>query len=139
MIRTRACSAALLAGWLATSGCMTMREIPREEFATRAAHRPVRVETREGLLYEFDYADFAGDTLVGYRSRTDTEGAIDQVTELHIPYEELQRVSVRQLDWRRTSMIGGGTLAAALVMGLKLSQKQDNTQSTSPGGKPFYP
>ena len=118
---------------------MSLREIPREDYVTRAAHRPVRVETREGLLYEFDYADFAGDTLVGYRSRTDTEGAIDQVSQLRIPYEELQRVSVRQLDWRRTGMIGGGSLAAALVMGLKLSQKQDNTSPTSPGGKIWDP
>ena len=139
MIRSRAISSAALVVWLAAAGCTSLREIPRQDYAARASHRAVRVETREGLVYEFDYAEFSGDTLTGYRSRTEAEGSLDQVTQLRLPFDELQSVSVRQVDWRRTGLVGGGTLAAALVVGLKVSQRGDNGSNTSGGGKGFDP
>ena len=140
MLRSRAASLVVLGCWLAAGGCTTLREIPPSRYVTRAANRPVRVQTNEGLVYEFDYAEFNGDTLTGYRTRSDLEGTIDQVTQVRIPFEELQVVSVRQIDWRRTSLVGGGVLAVALAVGLKASQRQDtNDTGTSGGGKIFNP
>ena len=139
MVKTRALRLAVLAAWVAASGCMTLREVPMTDIGARPERSRVRVETREGLLYEFDYAQFAADTLTGYRSRPDAEGPIDQVAVFRIPFDQLQRVSTRQLDWRRTSMVGGGVVAGALALGLRASLKHDNTQATSPGYKPFNP
>ena len=38
----------------------------------------MRVETRDGLVYEFDYATYDPDSLTGYRLRTELEGPVDQ-------------------------------------------------------------
>ena len=139
MTKTRALRLAVLAAWVAASGCMTVREVPRDDLASRSERRSVRVETREGLLYEFDYATFAHDTLTGYRSRADVEGPADQVAQFRIPFNELERVSTRQVDWRRTGMVGGGFVAGALAVGLRAANRHDNPPPTSPGGKGFNP
>ncbi len=47
--------------WLWGSGCTSLREIPRGDYAARPQREHVRVVTRQGLLYEFDYATFAAD------------------------------------------------------------------------------
>jgi hypothetical protein len=135
MTMTRALRLAVLAAWLAANGCMTVREVPRSELDARKERSRVRVETREGLLYEFDYATFADDTLTGFRSRPDVEGPADQVTEFQIPFDELERVSTHQLDWRRTGWIGGSVVASAIVVGLRAAAKHDNTPPDTPGPK----
>ncbi len=139
MVKTRALRLAVLAAWVAASGCMTLREVPMSDLRARPERSRVRVETREGLLYEFDYATFESDTLTGYRSRPEAEGPVDQVAEFQIPFDQLQRVSTRQLDWRRTGMVGGGVVACALAVGLRSALKHDTTEGTSPGYKPFNP
>src|SRR5258706_13609376 len=65
----RRASLSLLALWLAGSGCTSLREIPRGEYGARTERRDVRLVTREGLKYEFDYMRVEGDTLFGYRHR----------------------------------------------------------------------
>ena len=138
MIRTRATRLGLLISLLASTGCMTLREIPRQEFNARAERRGVRVETRDGLLYEFDYASLTGDTLVGYRNHPESEGAADAVTVIRVPFADVQRLTSREVDWRRTGLIGGTVVATALTLGLNASLKHDAPTSGS-GGGPFNP
>jgi hypothetical protein len=139
MLRKQGLRLAVLVAWVAASGCMTLREVPRSELGARPERTRVRVETLEGLLYEFDYATFEADTLTGYRSRPDIDGPVDQVAQFRIPFDQLQRVSTRRLDWRRTSMIGGGVVASALAAGLRGATKHDNPPATSGGGKGLPP
>src|SRR5262245_57974136 len=103
------CAAACL-----SAGCTSLREIPRSSYAERPERQHVRIQTREGLVYEFDYATVAGDSLVGYRRR-DTEGVIDDTAVIRLALDDVQRFSTRKLDWYRTGLIGGGVLAAVLV------------------------
>jgi hypothetical protein len=138
MIRARAARLCVLCAWLASAGCMTLREIPRKEFGLHAERKGVRVETRDGLVYGFDWASFAGDTLVGYRNRPEAEGPVDQVTVVRVPFDEVQRLTARELDWQRTGLLGGGVIAGALAVGLRSSIANIGGGSSGTG-KPFNP
>jgi hypothetical protein len=140
MMRARAVRLAVLAAWLASAGCMTLREIPRSDYAARTGRKSVRVETIDGLVYEFDWAEVDGDSLVGYRSRPDVEGPVDQVAVVRVSLGDVNRLTSRELDWRRTGLIGGGIVAGALALGLRSVLRHDNSDGTSSGGtKPFNP
>ncbi len=127
---------ALLCAGLASAGCMTLREIPRGEFTAHTERKGVHVETRDGLVYEFDWASFTGDTLVGYRNRPDTEGPVGQVAIVQVPFEEVQRLTSRELDWRRTGIVGGGVVASALTIGLRAAAKPPAQGGASGGIRP---
>jgi len=105
---------------LGATGCATMRELPRAEYAAREERKGVTVDTREGLHYRFDYARFGPDTLVGYRLRN-AEGPLEEYDTVAIPLETVERLSVRRTNWLRTGLIGGGVIAAAtaVVVGRK--------------------
>ncbi len=130
MLFHRGLRLAALAGWLAASGCTTLREIPRGEYAAIPERKAVRVETREGLVYEFDYATFDPDSLSGFRHRPDVEGPVDQVAMLRIPLDSVQRLTARGVDWYRTGLVGGGVIAGAIALGLT----QGARASSSGGG-----
>ncbi len=117
---------------LVSAGCTALREIPRGEYAARDERRDVRVVTQEGLEFEFDYAHFQGDSLVGYRRR-DTEGSFDEYAVLRIPFEDVKSLSARVVDWYRTGLIGGGVVVAGVTAGLA-SKGNDPTRDTSGGG-----
>jgi len=121
-------AAALLA-----AGCTSLREIPRSSYADRPERQHVRIQTREGLVYEFDYATVAGDSLVGYRRR-DTEGMVEDTAMIRIALDDVQRFSTRRLDWYRTGLIGGGVLAAVLVKGLSSDKPIEPGDSSGGGG-----
>ena len=138
MIRARAARLGLLCALLASTGCMTLREIPRRDFTARAERKAVRVETADGLVYEFDWASCTGDTLVGYRNHSEAEGPIGQVSVVHVPFAEIQRLTARELDWRRTGIIGGGVVGSAVAVGLRsAANRAGRTEGTSGSGKPF--
>lgn len=121
---------AFLAAGLGATGCATMRQLPRAEYAARAERKGVVVDTREGLHYRFDYATFGPDTLTGHRLR-DTEGAFGEYHTVAIPLETVERLSVRRTSWLRTGLIGGGVVlaaAAAVVAGRRGSSQE------TPGG-----
>jgi hypothetical protein len=139
MLRRGGLRLAVLAAWVAASGCMTLREVPRSDLGARPERTRVRVETLEGLLYDFDYATFDADTLTGYRSRPDLDGPVDQVAQFRIPFDQLQRVSTRQLDWRRTGMVGGGVVASAVAVALRNAANHGDKSTTSGSGKPVPP
>lgn len=119
--------------WLLGSGCTTLREIPRADFAAEPERRHVRMWTDEGLVYEFDYVRIAGDSIVGYRQR-DVEGPIDDIATLSVPLGAVARLSARKVDWYRTGLIGGGVLAAVIAAGLS-SGVGGSSSPSSGGGK----
>lgn len=116
---------AVLAAWVASAGCTSMRELPRTDYAARPERKGVRVETREGLVYEFDHATFDPDSLTGYRLRTDVDGPLDEVAVVRVALDEISRLSTRRLDWYRTGLVGGGVLAGVIAVGLAQAAKND--------------
>ena len=139
MTHRRIAGGVMLAAWLAASGCTTLREIPRSEYAARPDRKAVRVWTHEGLEYEFDYATVAADTLTGFRHR-DVEGTLDQVAVLRFALSDIDRLSARSVDWYRTGLVGGGLLAAVVAAGLSAANKgEGNNDDSSGGGGPRGP
>lgn len=123
----------LLAVTLLSTGCTTLREIPRSEYAARPERKALRVWTSEGLEYEFDYATVAGDTLTGFRHR-DVEGLLDQVAVLRFALSDIQRMSARGIDWKRTGLVGSGVLAGVVAAGLAQSNRGSDDDGGSSGG-----
>lgn len=139
MTRTRVMRLAVLALWLAASGCMTLREVPRDDLARVPERRSVRVVTREGLVYDFDYASFASDTLTGYRSRPDSEGQVETLVTVRIAFDDVERVTTHELDWRRTGIVGGGVVLTALTVGLAKAHTPPESGGSSGGTKGITP
>jgi hypothetical protein len=130
----RALSGAVLALWAASSGCSSLHELARSEYSTLPERRGVRVETREGLVYDFDYASFSADSLTGFRHRTDLEGPVDQTVSFSIALEDVDHLTTRRLDWYRTGLVGGSMLAAVVVAGLGVAAAKPNDPGGSSGG-----
>jgi hypothetical protein len=104
----------MLLVWVAGSGCTALREIPRQDYVARVTERPMRVVTRAGASYELDTARVEADTLIGYRRR-DVEGSIDEFDTVRLPLEEVASISARRIDWYRTGLIGGLSVAAIVA------------------------
>ncbi|OGF15305.1 MAG: hypothetical protein A2W00_06905 [Candidatus Eisenbacteria bacterium RBG_16_71_46] len=138
MNRRRALGIAACCSWLAATGCTSLREIPRGEYAALPERRDVRLETKTGLVYEFDYARFDGDTLTGFR-RQDLEGVPDFYASQPFPLDDVSRLSARRLDWYRTGMIGGGVAAVVVAAALRSATKNGSSDDTSGGGGPRIP
>ena len=119
----------MLLAWVAGAGCTALREIPRSDYAARAQDRPIRVVTREGLNYELDAAKVEADTLVGYRRR-DVQGPIDEFDTVRLPLDEVATISARRIDWYRTGLIGGLSMAA--IVAVALSRSRSSGGSTTP-------
>lgn len=139
MARSRAVAGGVLALWLFASGCTSLREVPRSEYSQLPERKGARVETRDGLVYEFDYVEAGADSLTGYRHRNDVEGPIEQTVSFRIAYDDVQALSTRRLDWYRTGLVGGTLLAGVLVAGLGGSKDSGSGDGSSGGGKPGDP
>ena len=129
----RGCVAAMLLAWLAGSGCTVLREIPPQDYEARVHDHPVRVLTRTGLSYQLDEATVHGDTLIGYRRR-DVEGPVDEFDTLRLPLDDVATISARRIDWYRTGLVGGISLAAVVAAGLA-RHSTGSGSSTSDGCK----
>jgi hypothetical protein len=121
--------------WLMStgSGCTSLKEVPRGEYATQPQRDHVRVVTREGLLYEFDYAKFAGDSLVGFR-RQDVQGPVEEYASLGMSLDQVANLATRQVDWVRTGLIGGVVMLGVLLGAYKASQNNNSGGGGSGGG-----
>jgi hypothetical protein len=119
--------------WVAGSGCTSLKEIPRGDYAARSERKQVRVFTTDSLEYELDFARIQGDTLIGYRRR-DVEGPVEEFDTLLLPLDRVARMSARRLDWYRTGLIGGITLGALVAAGL--TARNRNGGGGSDGGEP---
>jgi hypothetical protein len=134
---TRARASAVLAVWLLANGCTTMREIPRSDYARIPEGRNIRVETRDGLVYDFDYATVTGDSLSGVRHRSDVEGPVDQTVTFQIALDDIQALTTRKLDWYRTGLVSGSVVAGVLVAALGARKNgPDGGDGDGGGGKP---
>jgi hypothetical protein len=116
------------------TGCTSLREIPPADYATQSERKHVRVETREGLVYEFDFARVESDSLIGFRQRN-VEGAFEEFVTVRLALDDVQRLSSRSVDWYRTGLVGGGVLAAVVAAGLGASSGNDDDGATGGGGK----
>ena len=134
MRRSRVECAAVLALLLAGNGCTALREIPRADYGQVRERHSVRVETRDGLVYDFDYASFTADSLTGYRTRTEMDGPVDQTVALKLALDDVERLTTRKVDWTRTGLIGGTVLAGVLVAGLNGAAKPAEPSTESSGG-----
>jgi hypothetical protein len=123
--------AAVLAAWLLSNGCTTMRELPRTDYASEPQRKGVHVETRDGLSYDFDYATYDPDSLTGYHTRSEVDGPLDEVAVVHVALEDISRMRTRKLDWYRTGLVGGGIIAGIVAIGLARS---NNGSTDSSGG-----
>jgi hypothetical protein len=133
-------ASAVLAAWLLTNGCTTMREIPRSDYEQLPEGRNVRVETRDGLVYDFDYATVSGDSLSGVRHRNDLEGPVDETVTFQIALDDIQQLTTRRFDWYRTGLVSGSVVAAVLVGALGVrARNSDNGNGNGGGGKPPDP
>ena len=136
---SRARASVMLAAWLLVNGCTTMREIPRTDYGQIPAGRNVRVETKDGLVYDFDYATVSGDSLSGVRVRNDIEGAVDEAVTFQIALDDIQQLTTRRFDWYRTGLVSGSVVAAVLVGALGAKRNSDSGSSSGGGGKPWDP
>jgi hypothetical protein len=136
---SRARASAVLAMWLLANGCTTMREIPRSDYGQIPAGRNVRVETRDGLVYDFDYATVTGDSLAGVRHRNDVEGPVDESVTFSIALDDIQQLTTRRFDWYRTGLVSGSLVAGVLVAALGAKANGDKGSGQSGGGKPPPP
>lgn len=122
--------------WLVGSGCTTLREIPRSDYAAQPERNNVRVQTRDGRSYAFDSARFDADSLYGMR-RLDREGTADEIATFSLPLEDVSRITTRRVDWYRTGLVGGGVIAGLVAAGL--NARGDGKSSEPPPGGPRLP
>ncbi len=128
------CGLACLAG----SGCSALREIPRVDYGAREERRNVRVETVDGLHYEFDVLHVEADSLIGYRRR-DVEGTFDEMATVRLALDDVAHLQARGVDWYRTTLVAGGALAVIVAAGLSSASHGTNGAGTSGGGKGGIP
>jgi hypothetical protein len=124
----------MLLTWTLGTGCTSLREIPSADYVGRVQERPVRVLTTDGLKYELDTASVEGDTLVGYR-RMDVGGPVDQFATVRVPLDRVASISARRIDWYRTGLVGGISLAAVVAAGMarhKSSSASPTSNCTDP-------
>ena len=114
--------------WIAASGCTTLREIRREDYAGMGERKRVVVDTQDGGHHEFDYARIEGDTLTGFRAR-DTEGQFEELSTQAIPVDSITRLSTRRVDWYRTALAGGVAAAGVILAVLSRQGGDEGTQA----------
>ena len=127
--RLAVCGALLLG-----AGCTSLREIPRSQYAAQPERKNVRLETQEGLVYEFDYVQVGGDSLTGFRRR-ESEGPIEDYGQMSLPLDRIAKLSARGVNWYRTGLIGGGVIAAVVAAGLNSSNNNHPSSDNGGGGK----
>ena len=135
---TQACSLLLLGVVVAGAGCTAMREVPRGDYAARPERQHVRIETTEGLHYEFDYVRVEHDTLTGFKER-DVEGPLAEISTVRIPLDDVRVLSTRQIDWYKTGLAGGIAVAAVIAAVITTSGGDIKQGGTSGGGKGGLP
>ena len=135
-----------LAVFVTSSGCSSLVQVPRAEFAAEPVRKNVLIRTESGQQYAFDRVDVTADSLfgVGYQQQTvvrgDGETQIEEVaTQIRVPLAEVTSLSERKKDWGRTTKWGLGAVAAgAFVVAVGTSKGDDEAAKPGSGkGNPF--
>ena len=135
-----------LAVFAASSGCSSLVQVPRAEFASEPVRKNVLIRTESGQQYAFDRVDVTADSLfgTGYQQQTvirsDGETQVDEIaTQVRLPLAEVTSLSERKKDWGRTTKWGVGALAAgAFVVAVGTSSGNDDEAKPGTGkGNPF--
>jgi len=135
-----------LAVFVTSSGCSSLVQVPRAEFAAEPVRKNVLIRTESGQQYAFDRVDVTADSLfgVGYQQQTvvrgDGETQVDEIaSQVRIPLVEVTSLSERKKDWGRTTKWGVGALAAgAFVVAVGTSGgTEDEAKPGSGKGNPF--
>ena len=86
----------VVAVFAATSGCSSLVQVPRAEFASAPERKNVLIRTAEGEQYAFDRVQVTADSLsgTGYQQRTvvrgDGESMIEEVqTQIRLPLDRI--------------------------------------------------
>jgi hypothetical protein len=137
---------------LLANGCTALRELPRSEYAAQEERRDVVVEVAGGERVEFESVKVDGDTLTGWRERKDPEPepepernpdgtppaeppAPPLPEQRQIALDRIAKMSVKQVSWKRTGLIGGA-LVAGTVAYLLSKSGSDAASGGDGGGKP---
>ena len=122
------------------TGCSSMAQVPRSEFAAESERKAVLIRTLDGQEYAFDKAVISADTLtgVGYQQRTvidkDGEPTIEEIaTQVQIPLERISSLQQKKRDWGRTAKWGLGAGAAAAFVIAVGSSTGDGDDGAGPG------
>ena len=127
------------ASWIAllsftTTSCTALHELPRKEYTAEPERKNVRVITQDGLTFDFDFVNVTQDSLIGYRER-DIGGPVDEYASVQVSLEEISKLSVRGVSWKRTGLIGAGAIAAIVARGLA-TKDEPATPGDDGGGSP---
>jgi len=135
-----------LAVFVTSSGCSSLVQVPRAEFAAEPVRKNVLIRTESGQQYAFDRVDVTADSLygTGYQQqmviRSDGETQVDEVaTQIRLPLAEVTSLSERKKDWGRTTKWGVGALAAGAFV-VAVGTNNGNETEAKPGsgkGNPF--
>ena len=120
---------------LAANGCTALRALPPSEYASQDERRDVVMETVDGERVEFQSIRVQGDTLTGWREKKDTEippPAKDQdgnlipeppplPEERQVMLDRVAKLSVKQVSWKRTTLLFAPVVAGLIVYALTRS------------------
>jgi hypothetical protein len=137
----------LLVFTLISSGCSSLIQVPRSQFAAAPVRKNVLIRTESGQQYAFDRVSVTADSLfgTGYQQRlvvrSDGESQMDEVsTDVRLPLANITSLSEKKRDWKRTTKWGVGALAAsAFVVAVGTSKGNSDTAGPGPGkGPPIF-
>ena len=124
------------------TGCSSLSQVPRSEYAAQPERKSVLVRTTEGEQFAFDRVTISADTLsgVGYQQRTvylsDGQAAIEEVAvPVRLPLDRVASLSEKRRDWGRTAKWGLGAAGAAAFVIAVGTNSSDETAAEPGGGK----
>jgi len=133
-------SAILVVATLAVTGCSSMAQVPRGEFAAEPVRKGVLVRTADGEQFSFDRAVISADTLtgIGFQQRTvvlaDGQPSVEEIaTEVRLPLEKIVSLQQRRRDWGRTAKWGLGAAGAAAFV-IAVGTNSADEPPANPGG-----
>lgn len=125
---------------LMASGCSSLVQVPRSQFAAAPVRKNVLIRTDTGQQYAFDQVSVTADSLygTGYQQRmvirSDGESQLDEVaTDIRLPLANITSLSEKKRDWGRTTKWGVGALAASAFV-VAVGTNKGNTDEARPGG-----
>lgn len=122
------------------SGCSTLVQVPRKEFASAGERKNVRIRVQSGEQYAFDKAEVSADSLKGlaYQQRlvtkADGDTEIDEMaTHVSVPLADISTMEERRRSWKAATRWGIGVAAASAFV-VAVGTHIGNHDNAQPGG-----